>query len=107
MSRGQAGYNFKGGGLMTNSISNRDVAKAKEILKKSKQEANSISNKDIEKAKKILSMFDKTLSPATLGSKQANPISDKDMKMLEKSYLKVVQIDMSRGQAGYNFKGVF
>jgi hypothetical protein len=84
---------------MTNSISNRDVAKAKEILKKSKQEANSISNKDIEKAKKILSMFDKTLSPATLGSKQANPISDKDMKMLEKSYLK----DESKSLKGKGF----
>jgi fructose-specific phosphotransferase system component IIB len=42
---------------MTNSISNKDVAKAKQILKDARSDsgsANSISNKDIEIAKMIL-----------------------------------------------------
>tara|TARA_R100000654_G_scaffold68518_1_gene97544 strand:+ start:364 stop:642 length:279 start_codon:yes stop_codon:yes gene_type:complete len=43
---------------MSNSISDKDVAKAKEMLKRSKQDANSISNRDIEKSKKILAISD-------------------------------------------------
>jgi len=42
---------------MTNSISNKDVAKAKQILKDARSDSessNSISNKDIEIAKMIL-----------------------------------------------------
>ena len=42
---------------MTNTISNKDVAKAKQILKDAKSDsdsANSISNQDVEKAKMIL-----------------------------------------------------
>ncbi len=42
---------------MTNSISNKDVAKAKQILKDARSDSessNSISNKDIETAKMIL-----------------------------------------------------
>ena len=42
---------------MTNTISNKDVAKAKELLKDARSDsesANSISNKDVEKAKMIL-----------------------------------------------------
>ena len=98
-----------------NLISDRDVAKAKELLRKSAQDtksANSISNKDIKKAKRILAMFDKTLSPATLGSnKEANSISDKDVKMLEKSFLKDESKSL-RGKAFANggkvdFKGSF
>tara|TARA_X000001388_G_scaffold21518_1_gene14509 strand:+ start:729 stop:938 length:210 start_codon:yes stop_codon:yes gene_type:complete len=43
---------------MTKNISNKDVAKAKQILKDARSDsesANSISNKDIETAKMILS----------------------------------------------------
>ena len=42
---------------MTNTISNKDVAEAKQILKDARSDsesANSISNKDIETAKMIL-----------------------------------------------------
>ena len=81
---------------MSNSISDKDVAKAKEMLKRSKQDANSISNRDVEKAKKILAMFDKTLSPATLGG---NSISDSDVKKLEKSFLS----DESKNLKGKDF----
>jgi len=43
---------------MTNTISNKDVAKAKQILKKSRSDsdsANSISDKDVAMAEMILS----------------------------------------------------
>ena len=66
-----------------NSISDRDVAKAKEMLRKSTQD-----------------------------SKSANSISDKDVKMLEKSFLKDESKSL-KGRKRYanggkvNFKGSF
>jgi len=87
---------------MSNSISDKDVAKAKEMLKRSKQDANSISNRDIEKSKKILAMFK---------GNSGNSISDSDVKKLEKSFLSDESKNL-KGKAFANggkvdFKGSF
>lgn len=53
---------------MTKSISNEDVAKAKQILEDAKSDsesANSISNKDIAQAKKILRPIERPKSKDT------------------------------------------
>ena len=83
--------------------------------------ANSISDKDVEKLKTAMNVGDKKKNfkskiqevvTKTLGSTaSANSISDKDMKMLEKSYLKDESKSL-KGKAFANggkvdFKGSF
>ena len=82
---------------------------------------NSISDKDVEKLKTAMNVGDKKKNfkskiqevvTKTLGSTaSANSISDKDMKMLEKSYLKDESKSL-KGKAFANggkvdFKGTF
>ena len=83
--------------------------------------ANSISDKDVEKLKTAMNVGDKkknfkskiqeVVTNTLGGTASANSISDKDMKMLEKSYLKDESKSL-KGKAFANggkvdFKGSF
>ena len=99
---------FQSGGSV--SISNRDVAKIKEMLQGKSSSANSISNRDVAKMKEMLQG---KASKALRNNKSANSISNRDVDLIKKSFgmkkggLVKYKSGGAVGNTTSNFKGCY